>query len=170
MTSNIGSPVLLEGIDEKGRFLEGVREKVMTELRHHFRPEFLNRVDETVLFRPLLADQIAQIVDLQLQHLRRRLEDHKIELELTGTARTYIAQAAYDPAYGARPLKRYLQHELETPLARAIISGIIHDGWKIRVDMSLVDSPDTDAPLRFGRVTDDGGVQWLNDESMPAVL
>ncbi len=164
MTSNIGSAMLLEGIDERGRFLEGVRDKVMGELRRYFRPEFLNRVDETVLFKPLAAEQIAEIVDLQLNHLRRRLADHKIELELTPTARTYIAEAAYDPAFGARPLKRYLQHELETPLARAIISGAIHDGWRIRVDMSLVDNPDTDAPLRFARVDDNGEARWIEEE------
>lgn len=158
MTSNIGSPLLLEGIDERGQFLQGVRDQVMAELRRHFRPEFLNRVDESVLFRPLLADQIAQIVDIQLAHLRQRLADRKIELELTNTARTYIAEAAYDPAYGARPLKRYLQHELETPLAKAIIRGTIHDGWRIRVDMSLVDSPETDAPLRFSRVKTEGNM------------
>jgi ATP-dependent Clp protease ATP-binding subunit ClpB len=160
MTSNIGSRLLLDGIDSKGHFLEGLRDKVMLELRQSFRPEFLNRVDETVLFHPLLSEQIAEIVDLQLRSLRKRLADRKIELELTSTARTYIAEAAFDPAFGARPLKRYLQHELETPLAKALISGTIHDGWTIRVDMSLVDSPDTDAPLRFGRVVD-GKVQWL---------
>ncbi len=164
MTSNIGSAMLLEGIDERGRFLEGVRDKVMGELRRYFRPEFLNRVDETVLFKPLAAEQIAEIVDLQLNHLRRRLADHKIELELTPTARTYIAEAAYDPAFGARPLKRYLQHELETPLARAIISGVIHDGWRIRVDMSLVDNPDTDAPLRFARVDNSGDAHWIEEK------
>jgi ATP-dependent Clp protease ATP-binding subunit ClpB len=84
-----------------------------------------------------------------------------MELELTPTARTYIAEAAYDPLYGARPLKRYLQHELETPLARAVIGGAVRDGWRIRVDMSLVDSPDTDAPLRFGHVLENGRVEWV---------
>ena len=90
--------MILEGIDEHGRFLEGVRDRVMAELRRFFRPEFLNRVDETVLFKPLLAEQIARIVDIQLGALRKRLADRKIELELTGQARTYIADAAYDPA------------------------------------------------------------------------
>ena len=161
MTSNIGSPMILEGIDERGYFLEGVREGVMAELRRFFRPEFLNRVDETVLFKPLLASQIAKIVDIQLSALRKRLADRKIELELTDQARTYIADAAYDPAFGARPLKRYLQHELETPLARDIIGGRIRDGWKVRVDMSLVDSEETDAPLRFGHLKSDGQVEWL---------
>ncbi len=163
MTSNIASPLILEGIDSKGRLHEGVREKVMQELRGHFRPEFLNRVDETVLFKPLSQDQIAEIVDIQLAHVRGRLKDRKIELELTNAARTYIAEAAYDPAYGARPLKRYLQHELETPLARAVIRGDIRDGDHIRVDMSLIDNPDTDAPLRFAKVMPDGGVQWVHD-------
>lgn len=162
MTSNIGSPMILEGIDENGHFLEGVRDKVMAELRRFFRPEFLNRVDETVLFKPLQSNQIAKIVDIQLGALRKRLAERKIELELTDQARTYIADAAYDPAFGARPLKRYLQHELETPLARDIIGGRIHDGWKIRVDMSLVDNEETDAPLRFGHILDDGQVEWLN--------
>ncbi len=163
MTSNIGSARLLEGIDPDGHFYEGVRDSVMGDLRHHFKPEFLNRVDEIVFFKPLLAEQIAEIIDIQLKRLRKRLEDHKLTLELTPKARHYIAEAAYDPAYGARPLKRYLQHELETPLARAIISGKIKDGEHIRVDMSLVDSPDTDAPLRFS-VTNpvDHTTHWLD--------
>ncbi len=160
MTSNIGSHMLLDGIDNRGYFQEGVRETVMGELRRHFRPEFLNRVDETVLFRPLLPEQIAEIVDIQLRRLRSRLAERKVDLELAPSARAYIADAAYDPAYGARPLKRYLQRELETPLARAIISGAVRDGWRIRVDMSLVDDPDVETPLRFGHVTEQG-VEWL---------
>jgi ATP-dependent Clp protease ATP-binding subunit ClpB len=124
---------MLEGIDEKGEFRPGVRDSVMNELKRFFRPEFLNRVDETVMFYPLRADQIGAIVDLQIQSLRRRLEDRKISLELSEDARTFIAETAYDPAYGARPLKRWIQHNLETRLARAVISGDIRDGWKVRV-------------------------------------
>jgi ATP-dependent Clp protease ATP-binding subunit ClpB len=133
MTSNIGSPLMLEGIDAKGEFKPGVREGVLAELKRFFRPEFLNRVDETVMFYPLRADQIGAIIDLQMKSLQKRLDERKIVVELTPEARSVIAQTAYDPAYGARPLKRWMQHNLETKLARAVISGEIRDGWKIRV-------------------------------------
>ncbi|MBQ2761080.1 MAG: type VI secretion system ATPase TssH, partial [Mailhella sp.] len=133
MTSNIGSPLMLDGIDEKGEFRPGVRDGVMAELRRFFRPEFLNRVDETVMFYPLRADQIGAIVDLQMKSLQKRLDDRKIVLTLAPEARTFIAETAYDPAYGARPLKRWIQHNLETKLARAVISGEIRDGWQVVV-------------------------------------
>ncbi|MBQ5728316.1 MAG: AAA family ATPase, partial [Mailhella sp.] len=112
MTSNIGSPLMLEGIDERGEFRPGVRDGVMAELKRFFRPEFLNRVDETVMFYPLRADQIGAIVDLQMKSLQKRLDDRKITLTLAPEARTFIAETAYDPAYGARPLKRWIQHNL----------------------------------------------------------
>jgi ATP-dependent Clp protease ATP-binding subunit ClpB len=133
MTSNIGSPLMLDGIDERGEFKPGVRDGVMGELKRFFRPEFLNRVDETVMFYPLRADQIGAIVDLQIKSLQKRLDDRKISLTLAPEARTFIAETAYDPAYGARPLKRWIQHNLETRLARAIISGEIRDGWQVVV-------------------------------------
>lgn len=134
MTSNIGSPLLLEGITDQGELRDGVREAVMGVLRGHFRPEFLNRVDEIVLFKPLQLEQIKRIVELLLEHLQARLEERKIILRLTDRAEAFIAREAYDPVYGARPLLRYLQQHLETPLARAIISGQIHDGQEVVVD------------------------------------
>ena len=132
MTSNIGSSLMLDGIDENGEFKSGVREGVLAELKRFFRPEFLNRVDETVMFYPLRSDQIGAIVDLQVKSLQKRLDERKITLELDAEARKYIAETAYDPAFGARPLKRWIQHNLETKLARAIISGEVRDGWKMR--------------------------------------
>uniref|UniRef100_UPI0025DEC472 AAA family ATPase n=1 Tax=uncultured Mailhella sp. TaxID=1981031 RepID=UPI0025DEC472 len=149
MTSNIGSPIMLDGIDEKGEFKPGVRDAVMAELKRFFRPEFLNRVDETVMFYPLRADQIGAIVDLQIRNLQKRLDERKITLELTDDARNFIAETAYDPAYGARPLKRWIQHNLETRLARAVISGEVRDGWKIRV---VVDRNEDGGTLRFEKV------------------
>jgi ATP-dependent Clp protease ATP-binding subunit ClpB len=135
MTSNLGSQYLLEGITPEGELLAGVREEVMAALRAHFRPEFLNRVDEVVLFKPLLLDQIKQIIDLLLKGLRSRLADRKITVELTDQARDFIAKEAYDPVYGARPLRRYLQARLETPLAKDIIAGRILDGQTVRIDV-----------------------------------
>jgi len=134
MTSNIGSTLLLEGITEQGELREGVREGVMGVLRGHFRPEFLNRVDEIVLFKPLLIEQITRIIDLLLANLQARLDERKITLTLTDRAKEFIAREAYDPVYGARPLLRYLQHHLETPLAREIIAGRLHDGQELVVD------------------------------------
>ena len=136
MTSNIGSMLMLEGIDADGNFIEGTREQVLEELRRHFRPEFLNRVDEVVLFTPLSVKQIGEIVNVQLGHLRTRLGERKIGLELDETALRFIAEAAYDPVYGARPLKRYVQNALETPLARAIISGSIREEHTVHVTVA----------------------------------
>ena len=133
MTSNIGSMHLLDGISADGSLKEGARERVMEDLRAHFRPEFLNRVDETVVFLPLRRDQIARIVDLQVNRLRKRLEDRKIRLELTDEARKFIADAGYDPVYGARPLKRYVQQAVETPLAKELVGGKIRDGQCVTV-------------------------------------
>ncbi len=136
MTSNIGSMYMLEGIDAQGVLAEEVQSKVMDELRRHFRPEFLNRVDETVLFTPLTLEQIEKIVDLQLERLRLRLEERKVKLHMTEEARVFVAQAGYDPVYGARPLKRYIQHQMETPLARKLIAGEILDGQTVTVDVA----------------------------------
>ena len=135
MTSNIASHTILEGISLEGEFKGGVREKVQAELRSHFRPEFLNRVDEIVLFKPLLAEQIEKIVDMLMDRLAERLDEHKIKIELSPAARKFIAEAAYEPAYGARPLRRYLQQHLETPLARRIIGGELGDDHKVLVDI-----------------------------------
>ena len=104
MTSNIGSLHLLEGLDDSGEIPDEIRERVMAELRGHFRPEFLNRVDEIVLFKPLTLDEIEHIVDLQIDAVRRRLADRRLDLELTEPARELIAREGYDPVYGARPL------------------------------------------------------------------
>jgi ATP-dependent Clp protease ATP-binding subunit ClpB len=136
MTSNLGAEFMLDGIDPSGEFREGVSDQVMEVLRRHFRPEFLNRVDETVLFRPLHLDQLMAIIDLLVDGLRKRLAERKIELELTEAAKGFIAQSAYDPHFGARPLHRYLQTRLETPLAKMIISGELADGASVTVDES----------------------------------
>ena len=106
----------------------------MAELRQHFRPEFLNRVDDTILFQPLSMHEITKIVDLLLADIQKRLAAREIELILTDAAKEHVAEAGYDPVYGARPLKRYLQHEVETRLGRAIISGEVPDGASVTVD------------------------------------
>ena len=135
MTSNIGAQFMLEGIKPDGEFEDGVAENVMDALKAHFRPEFLNRVDETVLFKPLHKTQIAQIIELMLDDLRVRLKDRKITLKLTDEAKTFITNTAYDPVYGARPLRRYLQAHVETPLAKALISGEIGEGEHVVIDV-----------------------------------
>jgi ATP-dependent Clp protease ATP-binding subunit ClpB len=134
MTSNIGSMHLLEGVTPTGEITERARDQVMRDLRTHFRPEFLNRVDDIVLFKPLRLEEIEKIVDLQTEDLRRRLTDRGVRLELTGAAREHVARQGYDPVYGARPLKRYLQHELESRIARALVAGEVTDGSMVRVD------------------------------------
>jgi ATP-dependent Clp protease ATP-binding subunit ClpB len=134
MTSNIGSLHLLDGITSTGEIREPARELVMGELRENFRPEFLNRVDEIVLFKPLTLNEIERIVDLQIADVRARLADRRIELELTGDARMLIARAGYDPVYGARPLRRFIQREVETRIGRALISGGIGDGDRVTLD------------------------------------
>lgn len=133
MTSNIGSPHLLEGINEDGEIRESARRLVMNELRGHFRPEFLNRVDEVVLFKPLTLGEITRIVDLLIESVAQRLKDRGINLEVTDGAKELIGREGYDPVYGARPLKRYIQRELETKLAREILSRGIGEGATIFV-------------------------------------
>ncbi|MEX2214370.1 MAG: ATP-dependent chaperone ClpB [Phycisphaeraceae bacterium] len=134
MTSNIGSHYLLEDTMAGGQIGDKARNSVMADLRSHFRPEFLNRVDDIVLFKPLTLAEITRIVDLQAADIRKRLVDRNIGLELTEAAKTFIASAGYDPVYGARPLKRYLQHELETKIGRAILAGDLSEGATLRVD------------------------------------
>ncbi len=134
MTSNIGSIYLLEGVTRDGDIKEEARKQVMAELRRQFRPEFLNRVDDIVLFKPLTRGEIKQIIDLLTADLGKRLRDRRISLQITEPARELITDAGYDPVYGARPLKRFLQHELETRIGRALISGAIPDGSTIVVD------------------------------------
>jgi ATP-dependent Clp protease ATP-binding subunit ClpB len=135
MTSNIGSPYLLEGVSASGEITERARNAVMREMRQHFRPEFLNRVDDIVLFKTLTLDEIQQIVDLLAGELRQRLADRHIELELSESAREFIARQGFDPVYGARPLRRFLQHELETRIGRALVAGDVRDGATVRVEM-----------------------------------
>jgi ATP-dependent Clp protease ATP-binding subunit ClpB len=136
MTSNIGSVYLLEGITASGEIPDDVRGRVMAELREHFRPEFLNRVDETVLFTPLTLDELEQIADLQIDSVRQRLADRRLELEITEPAKRFIAREGYDPVYGARPLRRFIQREVETRIGRALVAGNIVDGSTIVVDLA----------------------------------
>jgi len=134
MTSNIGSPHLLENEGTHGVLSEKTRDKVMAELRLHFRPEFLNRVDDIVLFKPLTLPEIQQIVDLLLKQLQQRLNERSIRLELSTAAREHIARSGYDPVYGARPLKRFIQRELETGLSRKLLSGEVSDNSTVKID------------------------------------
>lgn len=133
MTSNIGSPYLLDGVTDDGEIRESARDAVMAELRRQFRPEFLNRIDDVVMFKPLLLSEIAKIVDLLIVDLRNRLSDRQIGLTLTEDAKVFISRKGFDPVFGARPLKRFLQHALETRIGRALISGDISDGAQIEV-------------------------------------
>ena len=135
MTSNIGSPYLLEGIDENGEIKPEAQEQVMNDLRGHFRPEFLNRLDEIILFKPLTKDNIGGIVDLMVKELSNRLADQELSLELTDAARTRVIENGYDPVYGARPLKRYLQNYVETLAAKKILSGDVHAGDTLVLDV-----------------------------------
>jgi ATP-dependent Clp protease ATP-binding subunit ClpB len=135
MTSNIGSHHLLEGITDDGRIREGASEAVMGELRGQFRPEFLNRVDDIVLFKPLTLSEIQQIVGLQTDELRHRLDERGVGLEIEEEAVELIARRGFDPVYGARPLKRFLQRELETRIGRALIAGELSEGSIIRVGL-----------------------------------
>ena len=133
MTSNIGSQHLIAGATDNGEIPEEARKRVLTELRSGFRPEFLNRVDETVLFKTLTLNEIKTIVDLQLERLRLRLADRHIGLKLTDAAKEHVARKGYDPVYGARPLKRYLQRELETALSRKILAGDVTENSEVTV-------------------------------------
>ena len=134
MTSNIGSEYLLEGVTPDGEVTSEARSRVMTALRSHFRPEFLNRIDETVLFKPLTFTEIERIADLQLDELRERLAAQRITLEATEEARRVMAEQGFDPAYGARPLRRFIAREVETRVARALLSGDLPEESTIVVD------------------------------------
>jgi len=125
MTSNIGSSYLLEGINEKGEIREEAADMAMADLRNHFRPEFLNRVDEIIMFKPLTKDNIGNIINLLLADINRRLEEKELKVELTDEARDFIVENGFDPVYGARPLKRYMQKTVETLAAKLILSGEI---------------------------------------------
>ncbi len=136
MTSNVGSTYLIEGVSAAGELKPEVRDLVMTELQQQFRPEFLNRVDEIVLFKPLTQGEIERIVDLMLNDLRERLGDRRISLEITAEARQFVAAQGYDPVYGARPLRRFIAREVETRIGRALLQGNVPDGSTIRIAVS----------------------------------
>ena len=135
MTSNIGSPYLLDGIDENGEIKPEAQSQVMDDLRSHFRPEFLNRLDEIIMFKPLTKSNIGKIVDLMVGELDKRLADQELSLELTDAAKDQVIENGYDPVYGARPLKRYLQKHVETLAARKILSGDVHAGDTLVLDV-----------------------------------
>ena len=131
MTSNVGSRYLTEGVTGD-QIPESVRESVMAELRQGFRPEFLNRIDDIILFKPLTLEEITQIVDLLLAQLNQRMADRQIKIEFDSEAGKWIAERGYDPVYGARPLKRFLQKQVETRLARGILSGEVAEQSTVR--------------------------------------
>jgi ATP-dependent Clp protease ATP-binding subunit ClpB len=140
MTSNVGSQRILQYQGSYvGEVFDRMKTAVLEELRRHFRPEFLNRVDEIVVFHALSEAHLKEIVEIQLGHLRKRLADRHITLELTDAARTHLVRTGHEPAYGARPLKRVIQREIETPLARLLLQGEVRDGQKVLVDFD----PDT---------------------------
>mgnify|MGYP000451808954 CR=1 FL=1 len=136
LTSNIGSQYLLDGIGEDGNILPDAEKAVMNDLRTHFRPEFLNRLDEVILFKPLTKENIGRIVDLCIRDLNKRLSDRELTIELTDTAKAYITDNGYDPVYGARPLKRYLQKYVETLAAKLILGDGVREGSNIVIDLS----------------------------------
>ena len=133
MTSNIGAPYLLEGIDETGEIREEVKNQVMEELHRSFRPEFLNRLDETILFKPLTKDNIGGIIGLIMADLNRRLAERELSVALTPEAEAFIVENAYDPVYGARPLKRFIQKHVETLSAKLILSDAVGSGDTIEI-------------------------------------
>jgi ATP-dependent Clp protease ATP-binding subunit ClpB len=135
MTSNIGSEYLLEGVTPDGEVKSEARAMVMSSLRSHFRPEFLNRIDEIVVFKPLTFTEITRIVDLQLDELRARLAEQRITLEATEQAERFMAEQGFDPAYGARPLRRFISREVETRVARALLRGDLPEDSTIVVDV-----------------------------------
>jgi ATP-dependent Clp protease ATP-binding subunit ClpB len=136
MTSNIGSEYLLEGVTPDGEVTSEARTMVVGSLRSHFRPEFLNRIDEVVLFKPLTLAEIKRIVDLQLSDLRARLGEQRITLEVTSEAEQFMAEQGFDPAYGARPLRRFISREVETRVARALLRGDLPEDSTVVVDVA----------------------------------
>ncbi len=135
LTSNLGSPYILDGITEDGRISDEARAAVENELKTHFRPEFLNRLDEIVFYRPLTRNEIGSIVDLMVKDLNRRLEDKQLTVELTDNAKNYVADNGYDPVFGARPLKRFLQRAVETPIARKLVADEVAPRSRLVVDL-----------------------------------
>jgi ATP-dependent Clp protease ATP-binding subunit ClpB len=136
MTSNLGSTNLLEGIDADGNIMPEAEQTVMEELRAHFRPEFLNRLDEIIMFKPLTKANIGNIVKLMMTELNKRLEDRQIQVELTPEAEQFVVEHGYDPVYGARPLRRFLQKYVETLSAKLILSDTVGTGDTIEIDVA----------------------------------
>ena len=136
MTSNIGSSYLLEGIDANGEISSEAENMVMNELRAHFRPEFLNRLDETIMFKPLSKADVAQIIDLLVRDVNKRLVEREVSIELTDAAKEFVVEGGYEPMYGARPLKRYLQKHVETLAARLLLEGNVGRGDVIIIDVT----------------------------------
>jgi len=136
MTSNLGSQYLLEGIEPDGSIADHTKQLVKNELRTHFRPEFLNRLDEVIMFKPLTKENISYIVDLQITNLNKRLVGQQLQIKLTDQAKQHIINEGYDPVYGARPLKRYIQKNVETLAARLILKGQVHEGDSILIDLT----------------------------------
>ena len=134
LTSNLGSQYLLDGIDEKGDITAEAKNAVNDLLHHSFRPEFLNRLDEIVFYKPLTKDNITHIIDLLVAELNRRLEDKQLKVVLTPAAKQHIIDSAYDPAFGARPLRRFVQHSVETLISRKIIADEVQGGDTLTVD------------------------------------
>jgi ATP-dependent Clp protease ATP-binding subunit ClpB len=134
MTSNIGSQYLMDGVTSIGEIKPDAREGVMADLRGHFRPEFLNRIEDIVLFKPLTEAEIERIVELMLADLRLRLADRRMAFEVSEEARALIARLGYDPVYGARPLRRFIARQVETRIGRALLAGDVQDGATIRVE------------------------------------
>jgi ATP-dependent Clp protease ATP-binding subunit ClpB len=164
MTSNIGSPLLLEGVSESGEIDERARTAVLDELRRAFRPEFLNRVDDVVLFSPLTRAEVEKIVEIQLEGLHKRLAERLITLELSPAARKFIAETAYDPVYGARPVKRFLQRHVETVLGRKLIAGEIADGGQVRIDVETTGESERELVFRTTNLEDSLGA---SEEAAP---
>ena len=135
LTSNLGSQYLLEGIEPDGSISQTAQEAVMAELRRSFRPEFLNRLDETILFHPLTKENLDGIIDIMVASLRKRIEDRGLSLAITDAAKSLIIDRGFDPLYGARPLRRYLQSSVETLIARRILSGDLSAGATLTVDV-----------------------------------
>ena len=135
MTSNIGSSYLLDGIAEDGTIEESARTAVINELRMHFRPEFLNRLDETILFKPLTKSDIGNIIHLIIKDINARLADRELSIEITPAAENYIVEEGYDPVYGARPLKRFVQKHVETLAAKMILADKVRAKDVILIDL-----------------------------------
>ena len=133
MTSNVGSQEILEA-QQREQTYEELQTLVLHEVKHHFRPEFLNRIDETVVFHPLSTDEVGRIAKIQLARLRARLEDRRIRLEITDEALSNLGTRGYSPTYGARPLKRLIQQDVETPLSKLLVKGEVKDGDAVTVD------------------------------------